>query len=351
MLSVAVAALVVAGLGGSPASAAGPTADRAMPLHRAKTSGSGMHKPTRSRLAATAASTSTTLGLNVWDTKSLRAAESTLGFRAGIVGVFVDWVHDPAFPVERARQATADGATLMISWEPWDSWTAETSQEEFQAADISRGAHDALIDDWAEAVRSFGRKVLIRFAPEMNGDWRPWSAGVNGNTPADYVAAWRHVVDRFRRAGASNAQWVWNPYVAVGESTPMRDLFPGGSYVDVLALDGYNWGSTRIWGWQDYDDIFATSIPALRGLAPGKPWIMAEIGCAPGPQKPAWITDTLTRARQDGARAVVWFEFVKETDWRLSSNRKTVGAARSILREPGWLAGGPVSAQRERGGL
>lgn len=340
MLSATVAALLASGLCGGSASATGPARDRAPAASSAKTSGSGMHKSAMNRLAATEVIPSTTLGLNVWDTKTLRAAEMKLGFRAGIVGIFADWVHTPAFPVALAKQAAADGATLMISWEPWDSWTGRTAQDGFQAADIARGDHDELIDAWADAVKAFGQTVLIRLAPEMNGDWTSWSAGVNGNTSADYVAAWRHVVDRFRRAGASNAQWVWNPYVTVAESTPMQEMFPGGSYVDVLALDGYNWGSTRVWGWQDYDDIFATSVPALKQLAPGKPWIMAEIGCAPGPQKPAWITDTLARARQDGARAVVWFEFVKETDWRLSANRKTIGAARSVVREPGWLTAG-----------
>jgi hypothetical protein len=30
---------------------------------------------------------------------------------------------------------------------------------------------------------------------EFNGSWYPWSIGVNGNTAADYVAAWRCPVE------------------------------------------------------------------------------------------------------------------------------------------------------------
>ena len=92
---------------------------------------------------------------------------------------------------------------------------------------------------------------MIRFAPEMNGDWRPWATGVNGNRPGDYVAAWRHVRRRFRRAGAGNVVWVWNPIIAYEGSTPLRELFPGSREVDWMAVDGYNWGSTRPWGWQE----------------------------------------------------------------------------------------------------
>ena len=47
--------------------------------------------------------------------------------------------------------------------------------------------------------------------------------------------------------------------------------------------------------------------------------MIAETGSAPDRRKASWVTDTLTSARADGVDAVVWFEFSKETDWRLSA--------------------------------
>ena len=32
--------------------------------------------------------------------------------------------------------------------------------------------------------------------------------------------------------------------------------FPGADEVDWMAVDGYNWGSARDWGWRTYADIF-----------------------------------------------------------------------------------------------
>ena len=64
---------------------------------------------------------------------------------------------------------------------------------------------------WARALAAFGGPVRLRFAQEMNGDWYPWGAGTNGNTPAEFVRAWRHVHDIFTAAGATNVQWVWSP--------------------------------------------------------------------------------------------------------------------------------------------
>ena len=51
--------------------------------------------------------------------------------------------------------------------------------------------------------------------------------------------------------------------------------------------------------------------------------MIAETGSAPDPRKASWVTDTLTVGSADGVDAVVWFEFSKETDWRLSGARRS----------------------------
>ncbi len=280
------------------------------------------------------------VGLNVWDEDSWDRAESQLGFRAGVVGLFADFAHAPDFPRRMADLIVERGGSPLIAWEPWDSWTGGVDQPDYRLRSIIAGEHDGLIRRWAAQVDDFGHKVLIRFAPEMNGDWRPWSPGVNGNTAAQYSAAWRHVVGLFAQEGAHNAVWVWNPIVESGGQLPMAEVYPGDDVVDLVALDGYNWGSTRSWGWQGYDDVFAPSVAALGRIAPGKPWLIAEVGCAPGGGKADWIVELFARARADGARAVVWFEFDKETDWRLSENRSTSAAARESATRDGWLTGG-----------
>lgn len=279
----------------------------------------------------------TAFGLNVWTTAEFDSASAALGSAPRIMGVFADFVHDPDFPNVRAAQAAARGATLMISWEPWDSWTASTDQPAYSPARIAAGNFDPLITRWAQQARDFGQPVLIRYAPEQNGDWRPWSLGVAGVTAADYIAAWRHVVGIFRSVGAGNVAFIWNPYVEVGGSTPMSASFPGADWIDYIGFDGYNWGSTRPWGWQSYDDIFASSVALAKQLAPGKPWLLAEIGCAPGAAKAQWIADTLSRAHADRASAVVWFEFNKETDWRLAADPTLAATTVSVVGGTDWL--------------
>jgi beta-mannanase len=283
-------------------------------------------------------------GLNVPSLAALDASESAVGAKAAIVGTFADWAHTPDFPAGLARSVNGRGAVLLVSWEPWDSERGGADQPRYALRRIAAGEHDALIDRWARETAAYGRPVMLRFAAEMNGDWLPWSTGVNGNRRGDYVAAWRHVRERFRRAGADNAVWVWNPIAAYDGSTPLGELFPGAGQVDWLAVDGFNWGDTRDWGWQSYADVLAPTVHALGALAPRKPLMIAETGSAPGPGRGAWVTDMLRSARADGVDALVWFEFAKETDWRLAADPAAARAAHAVLRDRAWRQGGDLAA-------
>jgi beta-mannanase len=292
--------------------------------------------------AAAAARGQSLFGMNVPSLAALEGAESAISARAAIVGTFADWEHTPDFPRELADAINRRGAVPLISWEPWDSWAGGRDQPEYALGTIAAGGHDPLIDRWAAQVAAYGRPVMLRLAPEMNGDWLPWSTGVNGNRPGEYAVAWRHVRSRFRRAGADNAVWVWNPIAPYAGATPLKELFPGTRDVDWLALDGYNWGASRDWGWQTYADIFAAGIRELGRLAPRHPVMIAETGSAPDPRKAGWVTDTLRHARADGVDAVVWFEFAKENDWRLSETPATAAAARAALAAGEWRQGGDL---------
>lgn len=265
--------------------------------------------------------------------------ERRLGHSTGMVSVFADFTEP--FPTDAAALAADRGVPLLIAWEPWDSDTPTTQQPTYRLRRISAGRYDGYLREWltsAQAVVAAGTPVLVRWAPEMNGDWRPWSTHVNGNRPGDYVAAWRHVWRTAHRTGAVDVTWVWNPIVDY-QRVPMRSLYPGARYVDVVALDGYNWGAEGL-GWQSFDAIFAESVAELRRIAPGKPWGIAEIGCAPGPLKHRWVLNALRRAHAEGAAFVAWFEFVKETDWRMSASPRTALALSRLLDDTSsWTTG------------
>jgi hypothetical protein len=232
---------------------------------------------------------------------------------------------------------TARGSVPLVTVEPWDS--SSPTDPRFALRNIVRGDFDSWFAAGADAARTYGKPFYLRFAPEMNGVWAPWEAGINGNTPQDYIAAWRHVHAVFAGHGAQNVTWVWGPNVfGGGSAVDFTPYYPGSDVVDVLALDGYNWGSLDVW--QTYSQVFGPSYDVLTRLDLQKPVMIAETASTEsGGNKAAWITSAFTqeiRSRTPRVKIVVWFDLNKETDWRVDSSQASLDAYRAIAASTAW---------------
>jgi beta-mannanase len=272
---------------------------------------------------------------------SLDAYERSAGRPIQLVHWFALWggwkaAFNPA-DLESVRQR---GSTPMITWEPW-SGTRKDGAWNLQSAILS-GASDAYIHAWARGLTAYGGPVLLRFAQEMHDQTYPWSVGINGNTPSDYVAAWRYVHTIFYEEGASNVQWVWNPNTMPGAPREhyqgiYRALYPGDDAVDWFGLDIYNGGSDLpTWGGsRSFADALGAPYAALQDLAP-KPVVLAEVGSAEdGGQKATWINAAfadLEMGRFPAVRALVWFDVDKEERWGLHSSDATLASWTAALR-------------------
>ena len=227
----------------------------------------------------------------------------------------------------------ARGATSLITWEPW-AWGGGLSQPAFSSARVAGGTYDAYLTQWGQALAAWGQPVMLRYGHEMNGSWYPWADGVNGNAPGAFVAAWRHVHDVVTAAGATNVSWVWSPNIPYTGSTPLAGLYPGAAYVDIVALDGYNWGTSTGWStWRAPSALFDTGLAQLRALAPGKQIIIAETSSSEaGGSKSKWNTALVAYlAKQPDITGFVWFHFLKEADWRINSSTTSTSALTKAL--------------------
>ncbi len=77
----------------------------------------------------------------------------------------------------------------------------------------------------------------------------------------------------FASKNVSNVRWVWAVNVLHQGSAAIAALYPGDDYVDVLGVDGYNWGgSTRPWSsWQSPEQLFGSTLDELDVIAPAGP--------------------------------------------------------------------------------
>jgi hypothetical protein len=259
------------------------------------------------------------------------------------------------FPADPFGAIRAHGAIPFFSWSS-QSIPGAADQPDFQLADILAGTYDGYIREWATRAAGWSHPFFLRFDWEMNGSWFPWGEGANGNQPGEFAAAWRHVHDIFASVGATNATWVWCPYV--GDGNAFTRLYPGDAYVDWTCLDGYNWGTNPAAprGWRSFDDIYGPSYAAITGaLAPSKPMLIGETAASEfGGSKAAWIAEMFEAlpTRYPQIRGLLWFENIGNgMDWTLGSSESATAAFASGIGDPrylgnafGGIGAGPIPA-------
>jgi Glycosyl hydrolase family 26 len=262
-----------------------------------------------------------------WRPSALSAiAKDAGGVHPDLVEYFVNWTigFDPA----AVRDAYAQHALPVITWEPWAGKAKGTEQPAYSLATIIDGRHDAYIRSFARAVKRDRWPVALRFGHEMNGHWYPWAERNGVNRPGQFVAAWKHVHDIFDQVGADNVIWIWAPNVLRGaDPVSLKSLYPGDAYVDWIGMSAY-----------DVTEYTASSLlePTLSRIRAftRRPLLITETGAQPGPQKAPWTTDFFRWLnRRPDVIGFVWFQYTRAqgggADWTFTSG----DAARHAFRQ------------------
>lgn len=254
------------------------------------------------------------------------------GKKPGIVMWYTSWQtnNGHAFPIADCQRVSDAGYIPHIVWEPW-----------MGLDEILSGKWDADLTKYGQDIAKYGKPVMLRWGHEFNGDWYPWSYINNKPEPASkWVQAYKHVHDLVVAAGGSNALWLWSPNNGNGSKNP-QDItlyYPGDDYVDWIAMDGYNWGTSQSWSsWTSFDGVFGAIYNKLRSNYPNKPIMLGEFGCASaGGDKAAWINDFFKQIKNKYThiKAFIWFNINKETDWRFNSTSLSTEAFKQGLADP-----------------
>ena len=265
-------------------------------------------------------------GIYQWNKDStyqagLQGEIDALGISPTYAMYFVD--RDMGFPKDIVAFNTRRGIKSVLSQElvryadHGDSHTLDS---------ILSGRWDGYFRHFAKDARASRDIIYYRFGYEMNGGWQAW-----GEQPEKFTKAWRRAWKIFREEKADNVRWVFSANVIWGDRTVKKDLlpyYPGDKYVDVVGLDGYNFGDnqSRYHRWMSYADVFRVSLDALKTHFPDKPLWITEIGCAEGPGKAEWIQDFFAHFNADpDIRVFVWFnedkQYAGEPNWRFDSDK------------------------------
>jgi cytochrome c oxidase subunit IV len=235
------------------------------------------------------------------------------------------WGRDRFFQPDWANKVAAAGAVPMITWESWARPVYDEPDIDYepgQLGHIAHGKYDTFLRKWAKDVADYRKPVVIRLWHEMNGSWYPWRVdnpqyNSNGNTAAEFKAAWRHVVDVFNDNGARNVSWVWSiDTMAGGTQTSydtLKTYYPGDKYVDWTGLSGFNWAQESVDpGERSFLGTFEPAYSILDEF--DKPVMLSEIGVSDtSVDAAAWLTSAFKDAREmPDVKAIVWYS--QDTD-------------------------------------
>ncbi len=200
--------------------------------------------------------------------------------------------------------------------------------------DIARGRHDAAIDTMANALKSYGHPVLVRYLWEMNlptsANSRAGCTGPNDTNaifnPADFIAAWDHLRARFVADGVTNVKWFWCPND--GGKT-FRAYYPGDSQVDYVGADIYDRTPGNIIAFSSH---FQATYAAIEKLGAGKPFIVGE-SAAQSADQVTYFNNQHALFSAD-PRIVAWVYFDSTGplgDWRVTPDTADFAAFRALV--------------------
>ncbi|MGV8977102.1 MAG: glycoside hydrolase family 26 protein [Cellulomonas sp.] len=292
-----------------------------------------------------------------------------LGHAPNLVGYFSGW--DKPFRADAVSRSWDRGMLPMLTWEsrPSDAPNDVVDEPDYTLPMILAGTHDDYLRQYARDVASLGLPLAIRLDHEMNGIWYPWAertssgASINGNSPGQYAAMWKHVHDIFEAEGANQyVIWVWSPNIinnlpaTLQSQGTLAGLYPGDDYVDWVGLSGYDRPPYKADNNATFDYTFGRSLAQLRQLTPKK-ILISEVGASEiGGHKPAWVTSFFTAFHQPANSDLLgfaWFNMAVSTysagalitnDWRVDSRHNTLEAFVAGLNDPVNNFGGQLLA-------
>jgi hypothetical protein len=253
--------------------------------------------------------------------ESIINLEDSLHITFPLIHIYTAWGDKPEqeFPRLQVKSIIELGSVPVITWEPWlTDFDIENHPElppiekrdKGGLADVAKGTYDFYLIKWAKEAKRIDAPIFLRVGHEMNDPYRyPW--GPHNNSAKDFIAAWRHIVEVFKKEGVSNILWVWSPHPAYGL---FRDYYPGAEYVDYVGSGVLNYGTAATWSkWWTFKEIFGNYYDQLSSF--NKPIMIAEFGSLTvGGERSEWFAQALNSLPKHypAVKSVLFFHFSED---------------------------------------
>jgi hypothetical protein len=233
------------------------------------------------------------------------------------------------------------GVRPVIFWQPTHP-NVRLEPDKYTYAHIVAGDWDTYLTSWAQDARTWGGRVVVRFAHEMNAPWFPWGIGRYGNTPRNYKAAWRHVVTMVRGI-APNVRFMWAPNAPCGARCVDYSLiYPGDDYVQLVGFSSYNWtGNTKL----PMASMYRATVQNLMAVSDRR-IVAAETGIkGPGAGRGAWLARGYRDVYQQYPRmkGIIYFDIDMtiggQPVWKLTAQDDSLDRYSRLQHDPRFMGG------------
>lgn len=208
---------------------------------------------------------------------------SQFNYYESIIGHPLDIFHDyhsptSTLPLNDTEKyfAQRTNTYIYVNWKPASNWAD---------AGGNNATVNANIDKAATSIKSIApNKIFLTIWHEPENDVSPGTstcAGLKGSagSPAQYIAMWQNVENRFNADGVTNVVWVMNYMGYQPWDCLVTQLWPGNNLVDWVTYDMYstsdstNWANTigRFYNVLSSDSNSTTNFDS-------KPWGLGEFG-------------------------------------------------------------------------
>ncbi len=274
-----------------------------------------------------------------------------------------NWFDGIKFPMIKAEAIRDAGSVPFIRMMPRSDWDGYKQDPNYSMQNIIDGKYDLELHQYARDAKGYGSPLLIEFGTEVNGDWFPWNGAYNGGGQKDgygdpekpdgserFVAAYRHIIDIFRKEQADNVTWFYHVNATTYPEdywNRMKAYYPGDEYIDWIGVSVYG-PQTPSDGWKTFTDVMDDNYRELEEITPNKPIALVEFGTidpGEGHSKAEWIDNALTSItsnRYPRIKAISYWHSKWENDgvvsnMRLDSTPESIKTYRELINSPIFL--------------
>ncbi len=181
-------------------------------------------------------------------------------------------------------------------------------------ASMISGSIDSQLTAFAKGAAAYSGQIILPLNEEVNcSNTDAWGGTFKGNTAASAIAAFQHIENVIKPI-APNIKFAYDvnnvSCYSSAASNSLTAYYPGNAYVDIVGVDGFNFGG------QKWAQVFDSALRTLKQY--GKPlWILSEGSTQ---NKSQFISDTFSGASTYGLSGFLYFNAnVGGGNWTLDS--------------------------------